>query len=692
MTRDLLLEIGTEEIPARFLMPALKELAEKGRQRLQENRLSFGEVRTLGTPRRLALYITEVAEKQEDLVEEVRGPAVKVAYKEDGTPTGAALGFAKGQKVKVEDLVTKTTDAGEYVFALKKSTGQTAGEILSVLLPELIRELSFPKPMRWGNGEMRFIRPVHWVTALLGEEVLSVELAGLRAGRNTRGHRFLAPEEIVLKEPGEYEVRLEKAYVIADPQKRREMVYEQVTNLALSEGGRIEEHAPLLEEVTDLLEYPTALCGKFDSQFLELPEEVLVTCMREHQRYFHLRDEKGRLLPKFIAVRNGTADHLQTVKEGNEKVLRARMADAAFFYREDLAEPLESRVAKLDTIVFQEGLGSMGDKTCRLKKLAIYLGQSFGLPETVIIDAERAAYLAKADLVTEMVGEFPELQGIMGSYYAAHSGEKESVCAGIREHYLPRFTGDVLPSTPVGAVVALADKIDTIVGCFAHGIQPTGSQDPYALRRQALGIYRTLVSQERRLNLKELIATSYALYEREIKLTVGLSKVQAQLKEFFRQRLENILEEKGIRYDVTNAILEISWYDPADAYRRALALTKLCEEPELKDLLTAYNRAANLARKAESAEVDPALFESDAESRLWHIFQQLREYSRKKLLQEDYVGALKALSPLREPTDVFFNGVMVMVEDEPVRRNRLALLKQISSYVDQIAKLSELVV
>lgn len=669
----------------------LSQLKKITEEKLAEERLVFKEVSTYGTPRRLALYVTGLEEKQEDLVEEVKGPSQRVAFDEEGRPTKAAKGFARSQGVAVEELVVKETRGGAYVYAIKKKEGIPTIQVLPSLLPQLIRGLSFPKPMRWGNGEMRFARPIRWLVALYGEEVVGFSLAGLVADRLTRGHRFLCPEPIVLKQPADYFSELEKGFVIVDQNRRRQMIWEQVQNLAEEIGGRVEPDEELLEEVTYLVEYPTALVGSFAEEYLQLPEEVLITPMREHQRYFPVRDREGRLLNRFITVRNGTSDHLEIVREGNEKVLRARLADAKFFYQEDLKYRLADKVEKLKEIVFQERLGTVWDKVERLKPLTRYLITVLGMDAGLIPAAERAAYLCKADLVTNMVYEFPELQGIMGYYYARHDGEEDRVSMAIREHYLPRFAGDVLPQSPLGMVLSIADRIDSIVGCFAVGIQPTGSQDPYALRRQALGICNIILERGLEFSLHQLIRQAYGLYRDKTELEFSEAEVVEQVGSFFRQRLENILEEKGIRYDVVKAVVSAQWDDLYDAYLRAVAVQEFRQDPGFEELLTAFNRAGNLAGKAEVGSVNPELFEEKVEMELYDAFARVKERGEPLLNGRSYAAALKEIASLREPIDNFFNGVMVMVEDARLRNNRLALLKQITDYILRIADLSQIV-
>ncbi len=674
MVRELLLEIGTEEIPARFMNNALLQLKENAAKMFQEARLEFDEINSYGTPRRLALLVSGLAERQQDLAEEVKGPAKKVAFDDRGNPTRAATGFARSQGVDVSDLTVKETKQGEYVFAVVKSAGEDAARILPALLKDLVLSLNFPKPMRWAYQELRFVRPIRWLVALFGNHVVDFELAGVRSGRTSRGHRFLA-RDVELKTAAEYLERLEQAFVIVDQNKRREMIWRQIQELAAAKNGVVKENEELLEEVVHLLEYPTALCGGFEEKYLELPDEVLITPMQEHQRYFPVRDKEGKLLNKFITVRNGTAGHLDIVTAGNEKVLKARLADAEFFYREDVKEPLEKKVAALKDIVFQEQLGTIYEKMERIKTLAAYLSNLLAPDhkEAVL----RTAYLAKADLVSHMVYEFPELQGIMGGYYAAYHGEPEEIARGIGEHWQPRFAGDELPRTVTGILVSIADKLDTIVGCFGIGIQPTGSQDPYALRRQALAICHILLDKRLTVSLKELVEKAYRLYED--KLSQPLAEVAENVLKFFRQRIENIFQERGLRYDVVDAVLAAGWDDPLDALARAEALDNFRLDRQFEALNTAFKRAANLVEKAETAKkVNESLFRKEAERALWQAIVRVEE----KLGQvSDYYRALLEIAGLRQPVDDFFDQVMVMTDDNDVRENRLALLRHIRDLV-----------
>jgi glycyl-tRNA synthetase beta chain len=693
MPQNLLLEIGTEEIPARFMEAALTQLQELAVKKFTEERIDYTEVLTYGTPRRLALLVKGVAEKQRDKLEEVKGPSRKAAFDAAGQLTKAGQGFARSQGVAVEDLEIRETPAGEYVFALKRMHGRAVIEVLPQILPGFITGLSFPKPMRWGYGEMRFARPIHWLVALYGAEVIPFKLGDLQSGRITYGHRFLGQGQISLEKADYYLPRLKENYVIADPAERRDMIWQQIEALAAQEGGRVDPDDELLEEVTYLLEYPTALCGSFADDYLELPEEVLITPMREHQRYFPVRDVSGKLMAKFITVRNGTAKHLDLVREGNEKVLRARLADARFFFEEDLKVPLAENFKKLEKIVFQESLGMVSDKVERIRTLSTQIAVDLGWPADRIADLDRAAFLAKTDLVTNMVYEFPELQGIMGAEYARRSGEKPEVAQAIFEHYLPRHAGDILPATELGMVVSLADKLDTIVGCFGVGIQPTGSQDPYALRRQALGICRIMLERGLEISLTDLIEQAFALYPADkVQMKLTREQVIFEISEFFKLRLRNILTEQDIAHDVLDSVLAIGFDNLADLQRRAVGLQAFRQQTEFADLLTAYLRAHNLAQHADTETIDKTLLLEPVEEQLHSALLQAQFEVSESLKQKDIARALRVLATLREPIGAFFAGVMVMAEDPATRHNRLALLKQIDNLAAKIADFSKIVV
>ncbi|ABZ85008.1 glycyl-tRNA synthetase, beta subunit [Heliomicrobium modesticaldum Ice1] len=688
-SRDLLLEIGTEEIPAKFIPSALAQLRQLAEKGLQEARLAYGAVETYGTPRRLTLYVKQVAAQQEDLRLEVKGPAVKAGFDKEGNPTKAAQGFARSQGVDVSALVTRDLAGVPYLYALRTESGRPARDVLPQLLQGCISGLSFPKPMRWAWGETRFARPIRWIVALYGEEVIPVEVEGVQAGRTTYGHRFLGGGPIELTRPSEYLERLEKAYVIADPHKRKAMIWKQITELAAAVGGQVAEDEGLLDEINYLVEYPTALCGEVDADYMHLPEAVLITPMKEHQRYFPVKSPSGGLLPTFITVRNGTAEHLSIVRAGNEKVLRARLADAAFFYAEDQKTPLDAQKEKLKKIVFQESLGTVYERVEREQALTAFLADCMNVPAVLREGALRAAELAKADLVTHMVYEFPELQGIMGERYALLSGEAPEVAQAIREHYQPRFSGDAVPSTMEGTLVALADKIDAIVGCFSIGIIPTGSQDPYALRRQAQGVCQIIMRGNLPLSLAAVIEKSYNLYAAAGRPTRSLEETQKDLLEFFRQRLRFLLGEEGIRYDTIDAVLAEGFDQPAEVLKRAKALSDFRQAEAFSALITAYTRAANLAKKGGSEPIRPDLFEQATEGELYKALQAAEEQVRQA--DGDYSTILAAVAALRPAVDAFFDAVMVMADEPVIRENRLALLNGVIGLTRGVADLSKLV-
>lgn len=694
MARDFILEIGMEEMPARVIPSALAQMEELASKLLQEERLSYKNLVAYATPRRLTLHITELAEEQEELVKEVKGPPVRTAFTPEGQPTRAALGFAQSQGVAVEELVIRSLPGGDYVFAVKKETGRPALEALPGILTKLVEGLNFPRPMRWGDMEWRFIRPVRWLLALYGSEVVPWEWAGLKADRFTYGHRFLSPGPHSIPSSRDYFQILEKAYVIVDHRRRRQLIWQQVQSLALKANGRVEEDPELLEEITFLVEYPTALIGRIEEKYLSLPEEVVTTPMRGHQRYFPVRNGQGKLLPLFIAVHNGTETYIDNIRPGYEKVLKARLTDAAFFYQEDRKTTLASKVPRLKEILFQENLGTMWDKTRRIKHLSLYLARVLDLPDKIYPYIERTAELAKADLVTSMVYEFPELQGIMGYYYAAEDGEEREVCEGIRQHYWPRFSGDRVPEALTGMVVGLADRLDTLVGCFACGLIPTGSQDPYGLRRQALGMVTIAVELGLKFSLSEAISAAYRNYINEgIALPRPLEEVEKELMEFFRGRIEYILSEKGVRYDVVDAVLAVGWDDLADTYARACDLEVFRQEGDFAGLHTAFTRAFNLSRQVseEIKIINEERLTEEAEQRLYLSLQETKKKVEPYLARGDYLKALHILTSLREPIDNFFDKVLVMAPDPEVRRNRIALLQGVTSLVLKIADFSRLV-
>jgi len=692
MAKDFVLEIGTEEIPARFMGPVISQIESLTRQWLTSNRLASEAVSALGTPRRLVVYITGLAEKQEEFTEEVKGPAKKAAFDTEGKPTKAAEGFARGQGVEVNDLMIRETPNGEYIFAVKKQVGQETGGLLPEFCTSLITGLSFPKPMRWGNKEMRFARPIKWLLSLFDEQVITFGVEGLASDRITYGHRFLSQGPLVISRASDYFGKLKDEYVIVNQVERKELIWNQVTALAASEGGQVVPDDELLEEVTQLLEYPTALCGRFAEDYLRLPKEVLITPMREHQRYFPVVDSDGRLLNKFITVRNGTDDFLDTVKEGNEKVLRARLADAEFFYVEDLKVPLRDNVDKLHKIVFHESLGTVHEKVERVMELGNYLALELGITENAVLESvKQGAFLSKADLVTNVVYEFPELQGIMGKEYALKNGETKAVADVIFEHYLPRFSGDIQPSTDPGRIVSIADKIDTIVGCFAVGIQPTGSQDPYALRRQALGVCYITLDARLGFSVSGLIDKAYSLYAGKIKAKLSADRTREEVMEFIRLRLKNIFSDKGYSYDVVDAVLAAGHDRLSNTLLRVDALANLRSQEIFGKLLTAYNRVAKLAKNATTDNIDPMLFTEDMERALYSEFIKAGDEMKIFFREQQYRQFLQRFALLQQYIDNFFDGVMVMINDEKIKGNRLALLRNIAGLITPVADLTKIV-
>lgn len=691
MAKDFLLEIGIEEMPARFLAPALAQLKELTAKTLQEQRIVYGDIATYGTPRRLVLYVKDAAEDQAPLEKEVKGPAKKAAFDIDGNPTKAIQGFMRSQGVSLEDLVVRHIGQVEYLYAVKREAGRPTADVLAEICPALITGLHFPKPMRWGSLEMRFARPIRWLLALFGDDVVPFELANLKSNRITYGHRFLTTGDLPIANPADYFERIRKAYVLIDPVERKEVIRQQVQELAAAEGGQVEMDEDLLDEITNIVEWPTALCGSFDRDYLKLPAAVLVTPMREHQRYFPVLGPDGQLLNKFIAVRNGTKAYLDIVTAGNEKVLRARLADAAFFFEEDLKKPLASKVDGLKKVVFLEGLGTVADKVDRIGALADHLAELLGADEQQQEKIQRAALLAKADLVTNMVYEFPELQGVMGREYALRNGEDPDVAEAIFQHYLPRFAGDQLPNTLAGRVLSLADKMDTIVGCFAIGIQPTGSADPYALRRQALGICHIITEGNLHLSLKQMIEWAYQGYSAEVELKYTLPQVAGEIEEFFKQRIKGMMSDRGLSYDTVEAVLAVGFDDITDAFARGAALTSFRDQPAFNALMTAFNRANNLAKNATGGAINEAYLEHPAEHELYRQLTALTQKVQPLIQSRDYVAALREIAAIQAPLNEFFEQVMVMVEDERIKTNRLALLKNLVDLSKTVADFSKVV-
>ncbi len=674
MAREFLLEIGTEEIPARFIPPVLEEMAATFKRLLEQERLAVGEVLTWGTPRRLALVAREVAEAQAEVTEEVIGPPKAVAFGATGQPTPAALGFAKNQGVAVADLIEVDTPRGVYLAVSKRTAGRPAAERLKEVLPGFILGLSFPKSMRWGSLSLTFARPIHWILARLGSEVVPFPLGDVQSGGVTYGHRFLAPQALQVAEAAGYVAALRQAQVIVDPAERRAYLEAELTKAAAQVGGEVVPNPGLLEENTFLVEYPSVVCGNFEDKFLALPDEVLITSMREHQRYFSLRGKDGRLLPHFLAVNNTLARDPDLVRQGHEWVLRARLSDAMFFYHEDAKVPLENRVAALKGVVFHSLLGTSHEKMERFRNLAAFLARRLAPDLAELV--RRAATLCKADIVTEMVGEFPSLQGVMGAKYALLSGEPPAVATAIFTHYLPRHADDQLPEDLIGALVGLADRLDTICGAFGVGLSPTGTADPYGLRRHALAVIRILRAQGLHLDLPEVVTTSLELLKDKISRTP--EETALEVLDFFQTRLQHLLLGEGFDHETVAAVLTAGGGDVVEAADKVRALEEVRRSPDFPALAVAFKRVINISRGAEPGEVNPLLFEYPEENLLYEATGLMEVDVDAALAQRDYPAVCRALAKLRGPVDAFFDRVMVMAEDERLRRNRLALLERIS--------------
>ncbi|MBJ6363117.1 glycine--tRNA ligase subunit beta [Paenibacillus sp. GCM10012307] len=692
MAKDILLEIGLEEVPARFVRGAMNQLKEKTEKWLRDSRIAHGEISAYATPRRLAVLVRDAEERQSDINEEVKGPSRKIALDDQGNWSKAALGFARSQGVEPEKLFFKELQGVEYIYANKSSIGTATSEVLAEGLKSIILSMSFPKNMRWGNHELRFVRPIRWLVALFGADIIPFEITGVTTGNATRGHRFLGEETLVAL-PSEYVEQLRKQHVIADVAERSALILKQIHGLAAEKAWQIAVKEDLLEEVLFLVEYPNVLFGSFDSTFLAIPQEVLITSMREHQRYFPVMDKAGTLQPYFVTVRNGDRTSIEQVAKGNEKVLRARLSDAKFFYAEDQKLAISDALSKLETIVYHEDLGTTADKVRRIRALAEALAGKLEVDEQTAADVSRTAEICKFDLVTQMVYEFPELQGVMGEDYARKAGEREAVARGIFEHYQPRFAGETAPGTVTGALVSLADKLDTIVGCFSIGIIPTGSQDPYALRRQAAGIVQIIIAHGFKLPLGDLFDLALNVHEARGMKRERL-EIRKDLYDFFALRVKNVLAEHGIRYDVIDSAMAAGYERLRFTVERASAVFASATgegKEEFKLATDAFNRVCNLASKAEGASPDPALFVEEVEHQLYRAWEQAHEAVTKAIAADDAKEALNRLATLREPITSYFDKVMVMAEDEAVKRNRLATLAAIAGDVLKLADFSKLV-
>ena len=687
MAKELLLEIGTEEIPAAFLPRALSDMETLIRKTLAEERIPFGTVETMGTPRRLVVAVSAVAETQEDEIQEKLGPAKRVAFDDQGQPTKAALGFARGQGLDMSELETAVTEKGEYLVARKKISGKATRDLLADLLPRFITAIPFRKSMRWMNLEMRFARPIHWILALFGGEVVPFRMENIRSGNRSRGHRFMAPEPFEVNDLADYLVKTREHFVIAKPDERRAILMDGARAEATAVSGEVLWNDDLLEEVAFLTEYPSAVCGTFEKEYLALPREVLITTMTKHQKYFPVTDKKGDLLPHFITINNTVAKNPSVVARGNEKVIRARLADARFFFQEDQKKPLEEYLPELKSVVFHSQLGTSYEKVMQFRELAGYIAERVRPGKAGTVD--RAALLAKADLETQMVYEFTELQGVMGREYALLSGEDPVVAKAVYEHYLPVAAGGDLPETDEGAMVSIADKMDTIAGFFGIGLVPSGTADPYALRRQALGIINIILAKAYPLDLGDLVDKSLEILGNKVKKPQ--EEVRREILDFLRGRFENQLVSQGHPLDAVVAVLSRGSTDLVRSIKKIEAVEKFKSHPDFEPLVVAFKRVVNILKDFSGGSVDPALFEEAEEKNLHDAFLAIRDRAGELIEADRYEEALVEMARLRAPVDAFFDTVLVMAPDEKVRFNRLSLLQGLAGLFYRVADFSRIV-
>jgi glycyl-tRNA synthetase beta chain len=692
---NLLLEIGTEEIPAGYIKPALNALSSGLLKKLTDARIDHGKAEVYATPRRLAVKIENVADKQKSVQSEVTGPPARVGFDEQGNPTTAALKFAEKVGVPVKKLVTKETPKGAYLAAVMRQRGEATPKLLKDILPQAILSIPFPKKMRWADLDIEFARPIHTIVALMGSKVIRFQLGNIKSNRNTHGHSFMSPAKIKLETSDDYLDSLSASRVMADMQERRSKLELDIAHVAQQLNGRILPDEELVDIVNNLVEYPVPVAGNFDKEFLGVPDEVLINAMREHQKYFAVVDKDDKLMPCFIAVNNTVARDMAVVAKGHERVLRARLADAQFFYQGDLEVSNDERVQMLKKVLFQAELGSVYDKIERVAAIGQFISTAVepapgsdakdaGLKKAVV----RAAMLSKSDLVSQVVGEFPKLQGIMGRIYATVAGEPSRVAAAIEEHYRPVYSGAPLPETRVGAILSIADKIDSICGCFSVGLVPTGASDPYALRRQGIGILQIMQDQGFSFSLSNMIAESLKPFKPE-----NLPAVQKQVHSFLQNRMTHLLLDDGYSKDTIAAVLSAAADIIPDTWRRAGALEKLKAKADFEPLAVAFKRVVNIIKKADEIktnEPDQKLFEHESEAALLAALEQVKSRVEDDLTQGLYDRALVKIAALRDPVDAFFEGVMVMAEDVNVRDNRLALLNQIAVLFGKFADFSKL--
>ena len=687
MTKDYLFEIGTEEMPAHVVTKSVNQLAERTKKFLKENGLSFSNIKTFSTPRRLTILVEDLAEKQADIDEVKKGPAKKIALDENGNWTKAAQGFARGQGMTTDDLYFEELKGTEYAYLHLQKEGKKATEIL-LGMSDIIKVMTFPTKMRWGSFDFEFVRPIHWLVSLYGTEVVPVKILNITAGRKTEGHRFLG-DSVVLANADDYEEALKDQFVIADAKERKALISKQIEDLVNKNNWKIKEDPSLLEEVTNLVEYPTVFAGSFDKKYLNIPDEVLITSMKDNQRYFEVYDESGKLLNHFISIRNGNKDFLANVISGNEKVLVARLDDAQFFYDEDRKYPLSHFVEKMKDVSFHDKVGSMAEKMLRVKLIGNYLAKRWNLDQQVVEDFDRASELYKFDLVTQMVGEFAELQGVMGMHYARLAGENDQVADAIKEHYMPTTAEGDLPATTVGALLSVADKLDTIITFFGAGMIPSSSNDPYALRRYAYGIVRILLDKGWSLPFNTALPEVVAVINGQTPAKLPKSDEQdEQIALFIRDRIKQYLQKNKYQYDVIDAVLSSSQQDPSQILAAAKVLQMHHDDEAFKPVVESLVRINNILAKAKfvaQAAVQADLFEDNSEKELYLAMQNLADETDLSSLYDGFVQ-------LQPVIDRYFDTNMIMADNEAVKANRLTQLQDISKLAERLGDLSKLVI
>ena len=690
MANSYLLEVGVEEMPAHVVTPSIKQLHQRVADYLKEERISFDEIQEFATPRRLALLIRGLADKQPDVDETVKGPAKKIAQDSDGNWTKAAIGFTRGQGATVDDIEFREVKGEEYVFVEKHIAGKPVAKVLAGL-PNVITAMNFPTLMKWGYNNLQFIRPIRWLVSLLNDQVVPFSILDVAAGRTTRGHRFLG-HDIELATAEDYEAELEKEFVIVDPLRRKKVISDQIDAIVEEHDWVIDKDPDLLEEVTNLVEWPTAFAGSFDKKYLVLPDEVLITSMKDNQRFFYLRDHQGKLLPNFIAVRNGNKEHLENIIKGNERVLVPRLEDAKFFYEEDQKLTIDQYVDRLKKVSFHDKISSMYDKMQRVAVIAQLLGKRLNLSAAELADLDRAAHIYKFDLTTQMVGEFAELQGVMGEIYAKLFGEKDDVAAAIREHYMPISAEGNLPATKLGAILAIADKLDSILSFFAVDMIPSGSNDPYALRRQAFGIVRIINDRGWHLSLlgiQPFLIKSFA--DSDVAIDFDLTKNAPAVRTFFLDRLKQFFSGRRLRHDIIDAVTDTENDDIETVFEAAAAIDEHKEDTDFKDAVEALTRVLRISKKGHpglAAQVDPSLFENPSEKKLYTAVNEVAAGAANRTVAENF-AELRQLAPV---ITEYFDENMIMDKNEDVRNNRLAQLAIIARLARVMGNLNDLIV